>query len=87
MARTPIPEVDSSAATDVGPLRNSFLRHLADRKKRGKSPHGALAERRRRARISAMRNERRPRPDGSKATMRADDTPPVTSDRPLFWYG
>ena len=29
MARTPIPEVDSSAATVVGPLRDSFLRHLA----------------------------------------------------------
>ena len=29
MARTPIPEVDSSAATIVGPLRDSFLRHLA----------------------------------------------------------
>jgi site-specific recombinase XerC len=29
MARTPIPEVDSSAAPVVGPLRDSFLRHLA----------------------------------------------------------
>ena len=29
MARTPLPEVDSSAATFVGPLRDSFLRHLA----------------------------------------------------------
>ena len=29
MARTPIPEVDSSAATIVGPLRDSFLRLLA----------------------------------------------------------
>ena len=29
MARTPIPEVDSSAAAIVGPLRESFLRHLA----------------------------------------------------------
>ncbi len=29
MATTPLPEVDSSAATIVGPLRNSFLRHLA----------------------------------------------------------
>ncbi len=29
MARTPIPEVDSSAAPIVGPLRDSFLRHLA----------------------------------------------------------
>ncbi len=29
MAITPIPEVDSSAASIVGPLRDSFLRHLA----------------------------------------------------------
>ena len=29
MATTPIPEVDSSAASIVGPLRDSFLRHLA----------------------------------------------------------
>src|SRR3990170_1540910 len=29
MARTPLPDADSSAATVVGPLRDSFLRHLA----------------------------------------------------------
>jgi len=29
MARTPVPEVESSAATVVGPLRDSFLRHAA----------------------------------------------------------
>ncbi len=29
MVRTPIPEADSSAAVVVGPLRDSFLRHLA----------------------------------------------------------
>ena len=29
MVRTPLPETDSSAATVVGPLRDSFLRHLA----------------------------------------------------------
>ncbi len=29
MATTPLPDVDSSAATIVGPLRDSFLRHLA----------------------------------------------------------
>lgn len=29
MARTPLPEADSSAAVVVGPLRDSFLRHLA----------------------------------------------------------
>ncbi len=29
MARTPLPDADSSAAAVVGPLRDSFLRHLA----------------------------------------------------------
>ena len=29
MARAPFPEVDSSVAAIVGPLRESFLRHLA----------------------------------------------------------
>lgn len=29
MVRTPLPEADSSVASVVGPLRDSFLRHLA----------------------------------------------------------